>query len=495
MKIGLWKAICLITCCSLSAPLQAQNLDSQVIHGFQFAEQQLENSMTEIGGPVRHPRNTLSNGKWNAPFAGDWTCGFFSGCLWFMYEWTRDDVWRDAAQEWTAQLEGQKHNAGNHDVGFRIMSSFGNGYRLTGRSDYKDVVLTAAETLATRYNDKIGCIRSWNGGNYLVIIDNMMNLELLFWASKNGGSQRLYDMAVSHAEKTMESHVRADGSTYHVVDFNNDGTVNRKYTAQGFSKESTWSRGQAWGLYGFTMTYRETGDKKFLNTAVRLADYFVDNIPADYVPYSDFEAPNIPNVGKDSSAAAIACSALFELDGYVQDDKYRNAAQNILVSLSGPDYLAEGTKHSSILHRGSERYGDVEKGLVYGDYYFMESMLRWENRVDTPVESSRQELVTWGKVKRAVLLQNYPNPFNPETWIPFVLGEECRASLQVYNSSGNMIRAIPLGVKPAGSYIQQGKAIYWDGRGDSGERVASGVYFYQLRAGHYTITRKMVMLE
>lgn len=465
--------------------------DVMVDHGFQFAQQQLRNAMTEVGVPSRHPKRTISSGKWEAKARGDWTCGFFSGCLWRMYEQTGNDEWRENAQKWTEDLENQKFNASNHDVGFRIMSSFGNGYRLTGRDDYKDVVLTAAETLASRYNDDVGCIRSWNAGNYLVIIDNMMNLELLFWASKNGGSQRLYDIAVNHAEKTIEHHVRPDGSTYHVVDFNNDGTVRRKYTQQGYNSESTWSRGQAWGLYGFTMTYRETGDYQFLSTAIRLADYFIDNLPADYVPYSDFEAPGIPNVSKDSSAAAIACSGLLELDRYVDNRRYRIAALNILTALTSADYLSEGTGYSSILRRGCERYGDVEKGLIYGDYYFLEAMLRWDSLVS--VEPGGNQLVTWGKLKRATLLQNYPNPSNPETWIPYQLMKGSEVTIRLYSVTGEMIRELEVGRKPAGSYVSQDKAVYWDGNNEAGEQVASGVYFYSIKAGDLTTTRKMVV--
>ncbi len=473
---------------------RAEANDIMVDNAFQFAQQQLRNTMAEVGGPSLHPKRTIASGKWEALPRGDWTCGFFSGCLWFMYQRTGDDEWREAAQRWTEDLESQKFNASNHDIGFRIMSSFGNGYRLTGRGDYKDVVLTAAETLATRYDDRVGCIRSWNGSNYLVIIDNMMNLELLFWASRNGGCQRLYDIAVSHAEKTLEHHIRPDGSTYHVVDFNNDGTVRRKYTHQGYDTESTWSRGQAWGLYGFTMTYRETGDERFLAAATMLADYFVDNLPADYVPYSDFEAPGIPSVSKDSSAAAIACSGLFALDRYVDNTKYKSAALNILSSLTGSDYLAEGTNHSSILHRGCERYGDVEKGLIYGDYYFLEAMLRWGGYV--PVEPGGKQLATWGKIRRTVLLQNYPNPSNPETWIPFILAEEADVRLRIYDTNGNVVRTLSLGVRPAGSYIQQSKAIYWDGRNDAGETTASGVYFYQLQAGASgSSVKKMIMVR
>jgi hypothetical protein len=238
-----------------------------------------------------------------------------------MYEGTGDTHWREWAEAWTAGLADEKNDTSTHDVGFKIFSSFGHGYRLTGNAAYREVILQAARTLATRFNPTVGCIRSWDRNRFPVIIDNMMNLELLFWASKNGGDSAWYDMAVSHALQTMKNHVREDGSTYHLVDYDPDtGAIINKFTVQGYDKESTWARGQAWGMYGFTMAYRETGDVRFLNTAQLIADYFIDNLPEDRVPYWDFEAPNIPHEEKDSSAAAIAASGLLELSTLVMDE-------------------------------------------------------------------------------------------------------------------------------------------------------------------------------
>jgi unsaturated chondroitin disaccharide hydrolase len=302
-----------------------------------------------------------------------------------MYELTGDPIWMTRATDWQTGLEGRKNDTSTHDVGFVIFSSFGNGYRLTGIDAYRQVVLTAAGSLATRYNAKVGCIKSWNGGSsdFKVIVDNMMNLEILFWASKHGGSAAWYDMAVSHALRTMTDHVRADGSTYQVVNYDpKTGAVKAKSTNQGASTESTWSRGQAWAIHGFTMAFRETGDQRFLDTARRTADYFIGHLPADLVPYWDFEAPGIPNEPRDSSAAAIAAAGLLEL-GWLETDPSRSAtdisaARGILASLSSPAYLSEGTGNQAILLHGTQNKpdGKYDRGLIYGDYYLLQALLR-----------------------------------------------------------------------------------------------------------------------
>ena len=228
-----------------------------------------------------------------------WTSGFFPGALWRIYEQTGGTLWLTRATDWQAGVEGQKNDTLSHDVGFKIFTSFGNGYRLTGTDAYRQVVLQGASSLASRYSSTVGAIKSWDGptsSDFRVIIDNMMNLEILLWASKHGGQSAWYDMAVSHALKTMTNHVRADGSTYQGVNYNpSTGAVKAKFTHQGEAVESTWSRGQAWAVYGFTMVYRETGDSRFLDTARRVADYYIDHLPADHVPYWDFEASGIPN--------------------------------------------------------------------------------------------------------------------------------------------------------------------------------------------------------
>ncbi|MBN1464881.1 glycoside hydrolase family 88 protein [candidate division KSB1 bacterium] len=357
----------------------SQALDSLIAASLPFALERLAQSTSEITSFSQYPEKTDANGRWQTFSRGSWTSGFFPGALWYAYALTQESSWRDLAISWSTPLEPQKNSSGSHDVGFQMMSSWGNWYKLTGRVQNVDVLITTANSLAERFDETIGCTRSWGSvsetQNFLVIVDNMMNLELLFWAAGHGGDSRLYDMAVKHADRTREEHVRENGSTFHVVDFNLDGTVKRKYTHQGYQDWSTWSRGQAWGIYGFTMCYRESRQVRFLDTACKMADYFLTNLPADHVPYCDFDSPNIPDESRDASAAAITCSALFELDTFVAGDEYRRAAEKILTSLL-TSYLSRGANMSSILQKGCVRYGSHEQGLIYADYYLLEAISR-----------------------------------------------------------------------------------------------------------------------
>jgi unsaturated chondroitin disaccharide hydrolase len=363
------------------------SFDAVVAHDFAFAAHRLEATDGTLD-PPNYPWQTDGSGSWDTTSADKWGSGFFPGSLWLMYERTGDPVWRSRAQRWQAALESQKNNTSTHDLGFIIFNTFGNGYRLTGDDSYRQIVLKAAESLAKRYNTAVGCIRSWGSmndtSNFQVIIDNMMNLELLFWASKHGGKSEWYDIALSHAVRTMQEHVRPDGSTYHVVNYDPaTGAVKSKTTAQGYSAESTWSRGQAWAIYGFTMAFRETGDTRFLETARKTADYFISHLPSDHVPYWDFQAPGIPNEPRDSSAAAIAASALLELSRLEQDSgrgsRYQATARDILVSLSSPLYLSEGTSNQAVLLHGTRHkpHNNYDTGLIWGDYYFLEGLLRY----------------------------------------------------------------------------------------------------------------------
>ncbi len=355
---------------------------------FSFAADQLAETVRTVDDPSLFPENTDENGNWETSGPRGWTSGFFPGCLWLVYEQTGDEVWRERAGRWTAGLEEIKDYTGNHDVGFMIFSSYGQGYRLTGNEEYAPVMIQAAESLATRYNPTVRSILSWNPRGewkFPVIVDNMMNLELLFWAAKNGGPADLYDIAVSHATTTMKNHVRPDGGTFHVVDYDPEtGGVRGKYTAQGYADDSCWSRGHAWGIYGFTLTFRETGMPQFLDTAEKLADFFISHLPDDDpVPFWDFNAPGIPDEQRDSSAGAIAASALLELATLTTDgekrERYRSTALDILESLASPKYLARGGQSQGILLHGvaSIPHGNaVDRSLIYGDYYFLEGLLR-----------------------------------------------------------------------------------------------------------------------
>ena len=326
----------------------------------------------------------------------DWTSGFFAGNLWYMYELTNDKKWLKRAQEFTAQLEPEKTNGTTHDMGFKMFCSFGNGYRLTQTPQYRDILLESARTLTTRFNEKIGSLRSWNHStdkwDYPVIIDNMMNLELLFWAFKETKDSLFYKVAVSHANTTMKNHYRADFSSYHVVDYDvKTGQVTKKNTHQGFSHESAWARGQSWGLYAFTMCYRETGDTQYLQHAEKIANFILKhpNLPKDLVPYWDFNAPNIPNAPRDVSAAALMASAFYELSTHVpQKSKfYRQTADKIMQSIAKKYTAAPKTNHGFLLTNSTGHLPDkteINVPIVYADYYYLEALLRKNAKTKPP---------------------------------------------------------------------------------------------------------------
>lgn len=374
---------------------------------FDFAGRQLAFAMTEIDnakaeespeskerreksnrGPLVNPRTINKEGKLELVPSRDWTSGFFPGELWYMYEYTKDKKWEEAARKYTDPLEREKTNGGTHDMGFKVYCSFGNGYRLTGDEKYKDIMLESARTLITRYKPHIGAIRSWDHNSdkwqYPVIIDNMMNLELLFWAFRESKDSVFYDVAVNHARTTIKNHFRDDYSSYHVIDYDTiTGEVRHKHTHQGYAHESAWSRGQAWGLYGYTLCYRETQLPEFLEQAKHIADYIFSSstLPEDLIPYWDFSAPEIPNEPRDVSAATVTASALYELSLYDKENsqKYIDWANTILENLS-KNYLAEEGQDRGflLLHSTGSKpsNSEVDVPLVYADYYFLEALLR-----------------------------------------------------------------------------------------------------------------------
>ena len=370
-----------------SASAQTQGLDALVSHALKFAQQQARQTVSEINDSTKFARSTMPDGSWKTTAARDWTSGFFPGCLWYLNESTKDPFFRQAAERWTAGMTGEQFDTGTHDLGFKIFDSYGNGYRLYPSDEYKKVILQTAETLSKRFNPTVGCIKSWDNRKwaYPVIVDNMMNLELLFWAAEHGGSPKLREIAIKHAETTMKNHFRPDGGSYHVLSYDTtNGSVLMRNTHQGYADESVWARGQAWAIYGFTMTYRFTKDSRFLETAKRSADYFIERLPSDNVPYWDFQAPEIPNEPRDVSAAAICASALFELSSYVKEPAtkaaYLDRAKSILRSLCSAPYLAEGTNSHAVLNHavGSKpAKSEVDVSIIYADYYFIEAMMRY----------------------------------------------------------------------------------------------------------------------
>ncbi len=320
-----------------------------------------------------------------------WCCGFFPGQLWYLYEDMQTPELEHYAELFTARVEPAKHFTNTHDLGFMLYNSFGNGYRLTGNSQYKDILLTGAQSLATRYNEHIGLMRSWDFNKkvwqFPVIIDNMMNLEFLLWAAREGGDVRLEEMAVSHADKTLQYHFRDDFSTYHVVSYDTITALpEKKVTHQGYNDASAWARGEAWALYGYVMMYRETGRQAYLDLAHQIASFVMNhpNLPEDKIPYWDFDAPNIPDEPRDASAAAIIASALIELSqldaASAKSKDYLQLAEDMLRSLSSPNYLAEvgSNCHFTLMHSTGSFPGnsEVDVPLTYADYYYVEALLR-----------------------------------------------------------------------------------------------------------------------
>ena len=349
---------------------------------------------SEAGDTVRIP-STFKDGEIVYVPTDDWVSGFFAGTLWYMYELTGDEYWAEHARKHTEVLDSIQYLTWHHDVGFMIYDSYGNGLRLKNIDGYKDVIVNTAKSLSTRFRPKAGVIQSWNvdrgwqaerGWKCPVIIDNMMNLELLFKATEFTGDSTYAKIAVSHADQTMKNHYRPDYSTYHVVDYDPEtGEVRGRCTAQGYADDSAWARGQAWSLYGFTVMYRFTGDAKYLERAEKVAEFLFNNpnMPEDLVPYWDFDCPDIPDTYRDVSSAAIIASALYELYGMTDNGSYKEKADKIIVSLSSPAYrAAQGTNGGFILMHsvGSIPHcSSIDVPLNYADYYLLEALVRKGN--------------------------------------------------------------------------------------------------------------------
>ena len=371
--------------------------------GFEFATSQLKFAISETDKALSSlsndstnktkevlvsPRSIDDEGNLILVPSRDWTSGFFPGELWYMYEYTNDSYWKEAAQQYTSPIEQEKTNAKTHDMGFKVYCSFGNGYRLTNDENYKAILLEAANTIITRYKPNAKIIRSWDHNKDKwqcpVIIDNMMNLELLFWAFKETNDPTFYNVAVNHATTTMKNHFREDYSSYHVIDYDTiSGEVLKRNTHQGYAHESAWSRGQAWAVYGYTMCYRETGNMDFLELAKNVVNYIFThpNLPQDLIPYWDFDAPEIPNEPRDVSAATVTASALYELSLYDEDNavQYKKWADTILENLA-LNYQAKLNEDYGflLLHSTGSKPGkfEVDAPLIYADYYYLEALIR-----------------------------------------------------------------------------------------------------------------------
>lgn len=368
--------------------------DSSIKSLFALAEQQTRLMLKEVAAADKKvgnkpsfvsPRTLTETGELQLVAARDWTSGFFPGELWYLYEYTGKPEWEKQARFFTARIEAEKMNAGTHDMGFKIYCSYGNGFRLTKDPAHREVIIQAAKTLTKRFKPTAGIIRSWDHHQDVwqcpVIIDNMMNLELLFAATRLTSDSTFYNIAVTHARTTMKNHYRADNSSYHVVDYDTlTGQVRKKNTHQGFSDASAWARGQAWGLYGYTLCYRETRDPQFLKQAEAIARFMLNHpkMPADRVPYYDYDAPAIPNELRDVSAATVMASALYELSTYGSANKiYRAQADRVMASLA-KSYASPIGKNRGflLLHSTGAKTFERDVPLIYADYYYLEALLR-----------------------------------------------------------------------------------------------------------------------
>jgi hypothetical protein len=366
-------------------------LEPLAAHALDRAADQLRKTAAALDPANGYPRSTSGDGNYQQRVATEWTSGFFAGMLWSMYEETGDAEWRTRAERWTVGLESLKDVTTSHDLGFMIFDSFGRAFLRTGDAHYRDVVMQASRSLMTRYNPRVGAIKSWDTERdtsarktwkYPVIVDNLMNLEMLFWAGSHGGDSAWVRAAERHALTSARAHVRDDGSTAHIALFDPaTGALERTVTWQGYADNSVWARGQAWAIHGFSASYGHTRRPELLVAAQRTADWFIAHLPPDAVPYWDFKDPAIPRAERDASAAAIAASGLYDLARYgdaVTQDRYRAAADRIITSLAS-NYMAPPTARGAILaHSTGARpfRSEVDVGIVYADYFFVEALLR-----------------------------------------------------------------------------------------------------------------------
>ncbi len=409
--IGILSFFFLFVCINCSS--QKDKELSFIQENVKYSTEQMKLMLSKVGKATgkNYPR-TIINGELKTTTIDDWTPGFFPGTLWYLYELTNDEQWKDKAEEWTFPLEKQQFMTSNHDIGFMMYCSYGNAERLASKKEYKDILIQSAKSLCTRYNDTIKATQSWNyrkawnGDEWFfpVIIDNMMNLELLCYASKVTGDSYYKNIAITHANTTLKNHFREDYSSYHVVDYDRKtGKAIHHQTCQGYNDNSTWSRGQAWAVYGYTMMYRETQEVQFLETAQKCADYFIKNLPDDLVPLWDFNvgqkgftpdsASNAINytdrntAPRDASAAAIVCSALFELGELSKNQRYTDTAIDMLKSLASPAYRAPIGENANfiIMHcTGSIPHkAEIDAPLTYADYYFVEALVRYKRLLET----------------------------------------------------------------------------------------------------------------
>lgn len=379
--------ICPVAAFAQNHVKQKPEIAKIIEQNFKDADKQYRLLMHHV--PVDSMAETFDKGKWVSVAANNWVSGFYPGTLLYIYEATGDKELYNEGIKRLKVMEPEQH-IDSHDIGFMMNDSYGIANQIAPNPEYQKVLVTSANSLSKRFNPVVGCTMSWASqpGQFRVIIDNMMNLELLMWATKATGDSSYAKIAISHANTTMKNHFRPDYSSYHLVIYNpQTGEVIKKQTVQGAADESAWARGQSWGLYGYTMMYRETKDPKYLAQANHIANFILTNpnLPADKVPYWDYNAPGIPNADRDASAGAILASGLIELSQYtdvVNSKRYMDVAEQIIKTLSSPQFKSKDGENGGYLlmhsvgHMPKKALVDVP--LNYADYYFMEAMLRYK---------------------------------------------------------------------------------------------------------------------
>lgn len=373
---------------SVKNKITAKLIDNQ----FKFAAEQYKILSQNVDANLMPKTFDLKTNKVKTSDTKWWCSGFYPGSLLYIYEYTKDSEIKKEAEKRLEILEKEKYYTGNHDLGFMMFCSFGNAYRIFGNPTDKATIETSASSLTTRYRPSIKAIQSWDSSKSFqcpVIIDNMMNLELLNWVSDNGGDPKYKEIAIIHANTTLENHFRPDYSSYHLLDYDlASGKVLRKLTVQGYADSSAWARGQGWGLYGYTMMYRFVKDEKYLQHAINIANFILHhpNLPKDMIPYWDFNAPDIPNSLRDASAGALIASALLELGQYTKGDtkkEFVSAAEKIIKSLSSKKYRANLGENGGFLLKHSvgalPLKSEVDVPLTYADYYFLEALKRYKD--------------------------------------------------------------------------------------------------------------------
>lgn len=391
-----------ITSCKKEVKVKEQKIETKqelTERVFALAENQYDYLIQKIDtiSPLLNPRSLNKDGTLRMAYKQDWTCGFFPGSLWYLYEHTKNDKWKEEAEKFTQALDSAQFVKWNHDVGFMIQNSFGQGYRLTGNETYKQAVVDAAKSLSTRYRPVAKVIQSWDtdapwiqgkGLDMPIIIDNMMNLNLLYQATKHTSDSTFSGIANAHAATTIKNQYRVDYSCFHIIDYDHiTGKVRKKVNFQGYSDDSAWARGQAWGLYGYTEAYKESGNEIFLEQAKNIAGYILNTkkIPNDNIPYWDYDAESAEQVPRDASAAAIVASALLELQAFdsTHKAKYLDYAETILRTLSSDDYLSNEKENGGFILKHSvgnfHENNETDAPLNYADYYYLEALIRWNN--------------------------------------------------------------------------------------------------------------------